>query len=326
MTAPKRSEAIVVLLLELMRRGRLSTAEASALLGREDTQGRRSTRRLLQRLCAIGPIRVMGEQRDRVYVLDPLDGVERVTDMDRIALRIGRDAVSFLEGTLLAEGLAKAASARGAGRPLPDLDRKFRHLSEPEPHYERWQDVIDEIVDGLARARSLDLAYEARSGERHYPAFQPLTLCIYRRALYLLGRVPGRARTYRLRVDRIARATVGEAFDYPDDWDPDAELAPWFGMVARGEVEPVILRFAPEVAGLVRARRWHPTARLHDLPDGGVQLQMETGGDELVRFVLEWGETCEVLAPAWLRERVVAALSAALARYRPEGSGPDAAR
>ena len=36
---------------------------------------------------------------------------------------------------------------------------------------------------------------------------------------------------------------------------------------------------------------------------------------ELVRFVLEWGEHCEVLGPESLRDRVVAELEHALARY-----------
>jgi predicted DNA-binding transcriptional regulator YafY len=42
---------------------------------------------------------------------------------------------------------------------------------------------------------------------------------------------------------------------------------------------------------------------------------MHAKGDELVRFVLEWGDTCKVLGPTGLRDRVVAELRGALAHY-----------
>lgn len=311
----RRGESKVALLIALLRRGSLTTSEAAEVLG-HDPSNKRTARDALKRLVEIGPICTVGHGRDKRYVLDPVHHVQKLTDMDRIALRVGRDAVSFLEGTLLGEGLAKAAGEDGdVGGPVQELMHRVVHRPEPQPDYAAHRDTLDGVLDGLVRTRRLDFVY----GRRQVEGFAPLTLVVYRRALYLLGRFD-RDKVYRYRIDRMGDVRIGEPFTYPQDWDPDAELSPWFGMVNDGPIEPVVLEFSARVAPYIRERSWHPTARILDLPDGGVQLQMYTGGRELERFVLEWGEHCRVVSPASLRHRVMNALRAALAQYKDAGS------
>ena len=308
----KGQEALVRLALALHERGTMATGDACAILGRDD---KRSVRRILNRLCDYGLARRIGSGRETRYVLDPTVGMSSVTPIDRIAMGIGRDALSFLHGTLLGESFEKAAAPGTEDSPRwAHLDRKIRHLAEPRARYDVVREELDAVLDGLLRGRILEIRYEKADGaEREYAA-RPLTLVVYRRAIYLLCEVDGRV--LRLRVDRIRAACVGPHFDYPSDWDPDAELAPWFGIHASGQPEQVILEFSSVAAPFVEAREWHPTAELTRLPDGGVRLIMCTGGAELVRFVLEWGPHCTVFAPASLRKRVMADLEEALARYR----------
>lgn len=306
-----RGEGPLHLLVALLRAGRLTTRGAMAVLGLEGAAGRKRARRALKRLTEVGPVVRQGAGASTRYVLDPLGNVDRLTTLDQLALRVGRDAVSFLQGTLLAEGLDKAVGEQA-------LDTRFVHRAEPEPCYAHHQDAIDGVLDGLVRTRTLSLTYGR--GHRRMDNLQPLTLVVYRRALYLLGRFADRpGKVYRLRVDRMRDVTTGSPFSYPPDWDPRAELAPWFGMVAQGEVSTVVLRFSPAVAPYVRERAWHPTAHSRSLPDGRLELTMTTGGAELLRFALEWGEHCEVVAPPALRAQVIASLEAARRLYEPAG-------
>lgn len=309
-----RARAQVKLVLWLSRVGRGSTAQAA----RELQTSPRSVRRQLRQLCRYAPVRAVGEGRGRQWILDATEEGALLTHLDRVALMLGRQAVSFLDDTLLSEGLIKAARSDAESKARwARLERKIRQLDEPQPHYSRWREQIDTIVDGLLRERCLDLRYQSRGGARRYPALRPLTLVVYRRALYLLAQDPAKDRLLRLRVDRIESAQTGERFDYPEDWDPDAVLKPWFGITATSHRGPelVLLRFSAQVASYIHEREWHHTAQVTDLPDGGAQLEMRTGGRELVRFVLEWGQHCEVLTPDWLRQEVRQALREALATY-----------
>lgn len=319
MSSPKRSTVAdaVHVLLHLQRCGQATTAEISTLLDVD----RRQARRVLKRLCEHAPIEHRGTGRERVWVLDPIGGQARLGIYDRIALRVGRDATDFLDGTPLAETLERADDPAGMPpRLAQNFPRKIRVKAEPSWAPDDRHDRLHEVFDGLLRERTLDLTYAARTGPRRYPTFRPLTLVAYRRVLYLFGyaQPDQQERLHRLRVDRIERAHVGEPFDYPDAWDPDAELTRWFGIEASGEIETVILEFSAHAAGLVRERIWHATQRFEPLPDGRLRLIMRTGGRELIPFALEWGEHCQVIAPPWLRRAVQTALTAALAQYGAE--------
>jgi predicted DNA-binding transcriptional regulator YafY len=304
----------ITLLLALQQRGRLTTADAATLLESE----KRHARRALGRLAEHAPVHRRGEGRDTEWILDPVAGQARLAIYDRIALRVGRDATSFLEGTPLDETLERAADETHLPPRLAhNLGRKIRVKQEPAWIIDDRHDSLHELLDGLLRERTLRIRYAGHTGDRDYPAFVPLTLVVYRRVLYLLG-YPGPAldgKPRRLRIDRIRAVDVGEPFTYPDAWDPDSELDGWFGIEASGEPETIVLEFTEQVAPLVRERTWHPTQHLEPTPDGGVRLVMRTGGRELVRFALEWGRHCRVVAPDWLRRAVIGELRVALESY-----------
>lgn len=315
----RRGEAPLLLLLELLQRGRLTTRESCDVLGVEpDDTGKKKARRAIARLRELAPVSCHGSGRDTFYALDPIDHVGTLTTMDRVALIVGRDAVSFLQGTLLAEGLDKAVGEPDrAGPLLKNLPRKVVHRAEPEPTYSDHRETLDGVLDGLARERVISFT---NGPGRVAEDFQPLSLVVYRRALYIMGRFTGSPKAYRYRIDRLSDVNVGRPFDYPDDWNPDEELTPWFGLVAKGQPETVVLRFSAAVAPLVRERCWHPTATVRSLHDGRVQLEMFTAGPELERFILEWGPHCEVLSPPALRAKVRASLEQTLDLYRtPDG-------
>lgn len=78
----------------------------------------------------------------------------------------------------------------------------------------------------------------------------------------------------------------------------------------------VVLRFRPDQAPYVRERLWHPSQKLTDLPDGGVELRFRAGGPfEIRRWTLSWGEAVEVMSPQELRKAVKQVLSSARSLY-----------
>lgn len=67
----------------------------------------------------------------------------------------------------------------------------------------------------------------------------------------------------------------------------------------------MVIRFSAAVADQVRERFWHESQETVDLSDGRIEFTVHLGGlDEILRWVLGWGDRAEVIAPPELRKRV----------------------
>ena len=304
----------------LLRRREMATRDAAAELGVDAQTAMRDLKSLIDAGVPLVPV---GKGADHRYRLEDeyRRALVNVTTYEALALSFGRQFMGFLGGTELAgwlDGLTeKLLPALG---PEPsvhqrDWSRSFYYLSEPYRRYDAHDETLNEILSALLQHRELRVEHDPEN-PKVYERLQPLTLVVYRRALYLLADEPGSPRHRCLAVDRMVTARrLPARFEPPADYDPRPYLERAFGIYATGEPEEVVLRFLPWVARLVRARQWHPTQSLHDLPDGRVELRMTTCGRELVRLALEFGETVEVVAPDSLRHAVIAELKGALAHY-----------
>jgi len=310
-----RAARCVRLLLHLLECGRVTPSGAADVVGAPQ----RSVSRDLELLSTIIPLTAARWGRHRYWYLDPGFGASNLGVLDRISLLVGKEITSFLQGTALHDGIWRVEDELRDGvqpRFAHQLGRKFRYHPEPARSYESQADLLDDLLDALLRELHITIQHRSTAGQvREHADLEPLTLIIYRRALYVMARRPdGGVR--RFAVDRMVGLTKGPHFDYPSDWDPDAELGDTFGFFSDSRASQLVrLHFTPRVAPYVQARRWHPSQQLRLLPDGGVELTMHTSGRELTRFVLEWGAQCRVLEPAWLVEGVTDELAASLAQY-----------
>ncbi|MCB9688166.1 MAG: WYL domain-containing protein [Alphaproteobacteria bacterium] len=254
-------------------------------------------------------LQVVGKGIHRRYTLHKQLSEEALPPYDRMSLLVGREVTRFLRET-------PAFAASDAPSEL--LHQRVRYVSEPARSYAGQTALVDRLLTALVGTKAIRFTYDGPSGPKPWPSAWPLLLMVYRRALFLVVRA-GR-RDYTLSVDRMGDLEVLGRFEWPTDWDPDAWLDGRFGIVATADAppEPIELEFTAEVAHLVRARRWHPSQELTTLRDGRVRLTMMARGMELVRFVMEWGDTCKVIGPASLREEVIGEHRRALAAYGEE--------
>ncbi len=298
----------------LLQRGRLTPGELQRRYRLTRRQFEEDRKKLLQ---IPGVVQQGGG--DRAFGIDPTDALDTLGHLDRIALLLGRDLTGFFTGTSLARPWVQL-DAEAAELPVAlrrRFHQKFLAVHEPERRYDGHTDALDDVLDGIVRERRLACIYESAGRVQVLDALEPLTLLLYRRAIYVIGR-PGPSATPRLyAVERMRETRVGEPFEWPSGWDPRAFLGDRFGVFAdpQSRPEPVVLRFDADRLDLLRSRVWHPTQRIVVAEDGSVELHLRSHGRELVRFVLEWGAAVEVVQPQSLREAVVAELSGALARY-----------
>lgn len=72
-----------------------------------------------------------------------------------------------------------------------------------------------------------------------------------------------------------------------------------------GTVHDVHLLFDKDIAEWVLERQWHPKQKIKKRANGDIELSFKvTGLFEVFRWVMAWGHSCKVLAPAELKKWV----------------------
>ena len=194
-----------------------------------------------------------------------------------------------------------------------------------KPSDGRQTRVLRELVTGWAERRKVRITYTMeRTFERTvWPLFlEPSPLG---HGLYLLAwdQKLEAVRSYRL--ERIGDAKVlAETFKAPAAFDAGTHLGQAWGIWGPGDPVEVELLFAPAAARRVQETVWHASQVMEPLPDGRVRLTLRVSSWlELRHWVLGWGEACEVVRPAELRNSIRTAVASLSRTY---GTAPAPAR
>lgn len=165
--------------------------------------------------------------------------------------------------------------------------------------------LLVDVYKAVSECQSIHIHYQAFStGQQEEWHLDPLGLYIKDRARsYLIGHTYPPPRQFRrFKLCRITRLTFREIeFTYPDDFSIREEMARGFWTGDRDY--PVLVRFQPEVAQLVRERE--PAGHIETLPGGWVQVRKTVRNlDEVFYDVMRYGRQAEVIAPPELRQRL----------------------
>jgi predicted DNA-binding transcriptional regulator YafY len=250
------------------------------------------------------------------------------------------EAIKFGTTELLAIYAAQAALAGMAGTPLHDDLRavmtKIRGFLSPRhnggldalsrvfvPHarghvdYEPQRELIDELVDAIARRRVCQLVYRAagKGADRVHRA-RPLRLVWHRSALYLLACLGDHQRITTLAVHRVrALEVAAEPFAAPRV-DVDGHVAKAFGIFVSDQEEDVEIVFDAEIAWKLEERTFHPSEQKARRADGALVYRVRSSAQwEIIPWVQGFGALAELVAPASWRAAVRENVEAMLGRY-----------
>jgi len=256
------------------------------------------------------------------------------TAYELMSLYLALDLMNFLDGTMFRQGTQEVlerlqeALLRGHGHQtnlvLKDFNKKFYHWTEAPKDYSAHNTTLEQLVKALILQRNITMRYQVPGKPEKSHDISPLSLLMFKRALYLVGRkdsddenTPSRDLTFA--VERIQSITVlEEGFAYPPEYEPQKRFQSSFGLVAEAKPELVVLAFDPLVAANVASRRWHPTQKISRDKDGRLILEMQTEiGVELMSWILSYGAFVEVREPQHLVEKIAERLQRALQVYNP---------
>jgi predicted DNA-binding transcriptional regulator YafY len=262
-----------------------------------------------------------------------------ITTRELFTLFAVRSVFDVLRGTPLHDDVLSVL-AKLEQRYEPDEADKRRRMGERIAYvpdggtkaYEDKEDVIDALQTGILSQKVVRYSYRDSRGRAQRGHLAPYAMLLYRQGLYVVGARlsdprDGKDTTgWRKRLGNFAVERFTEAehmrersFDVPSDFKLDSILHGAFGIHVASSEEPreVVIEFNKERAAYARARLWHRTQRLDDLPSGGLRFTFSCVDlTPVVSWVLNWGPHATVIAPAELKQAVMAEIDAARANYR----------
>ena len=251
-------------------------------------------------------------------------------------------AVTISEGELLSLFFAEKVVAQYRGTPFEaDLKGAFRKIEDllpgkvsvspstlddylsfdPGPLHSPDAAIFRDVLSAQRLRRALLVRYRSLSSNRtRQRRIHPYHVFNHRGDWYLAAWDEPRKAVRIFALHRIRRATLTtEAYTVPKSFSFRRYMADAFAIQKGDKPVHVAIRFAPRQARWIRERRWHPTARVQEQLDGGLVLHLRIAEtSEIRRFVLQFGQEAEVLAPASLRKEMAKDLAVALAAYRPK--------
>jgi predicted DNA-binding transcriptional regulator YafY len=247
-----------------------------------------------------------------------------VSAYELMALHLAKRHLDYLAGTPFADDLDGLIKKIEAGLP----HKIFNHLSRvnqvflprigPVRNYAGQKVILKQLQKALLLQCTAVLLH--RKPDYDDPVehrVDPYLLLLYQFGLYVVG-YSHRAKQLRMfAVERIVSMEVLEdRFILPEGVELDQVYDNLFGLVDE-PAQRVRIHFTPNIAYLVKERRWHPSQKNEIQKDGSVIATFTAGGiDELASWVLSWGQEARVLEPQVLVEAVILHLARALDRYR----------
>lgn len=180
-------------------------------------------------------------------------------------------------------------------------------------------DLVARLLEATLHYRVAHMKYNSvSSGRMKDYTVHPYRLAFAQGGLYLLAYVPEYKDVRTFAVDRIASVSLDKQTFTPTRAIPDDVFGNSLG-VNTGPPSHVEIAFDKGVAPYVRARVWHPSQSLRDSADGGIVLALDVCNDLALRsWILGWGPSARVLAPAALAADIRNDLKSASAQYAPE--------
>ena len=241
-----------------------------------------------------------------------------------LAIYAAHAALAALAGTPMHEDLHSVITKiRGFLSPrhnggLEAMSRVFAPHTRGHVDYEKHQELIDDLVDAIARKRICNVTYHAAwKGTTRTHKARPLRMIWHRSALYLLACLGERSEITTLAVHRIRELVeTDEVFKLPDVNTED-HIAKAFGIFVSEDEEDVEIVFDAEIAWRVEERTHHPSELKERLPDGRLRYRLRTSAQwEVLPWVQSFGPLAELVAPAAWRDVLRANVEAVAARYK----------
>jgi len=207
--------------------------------------------------------------------------------------------------------LKSHALIAGEGNPSPEHFAVFRPGTiDYTPH----QDSLRKLIEAMDAKKVCKVTYRRILGPAAKTYYlKPLKIFSHRDTVYLHARftkTPGEL--YQepeydplFAIHRILEVELTDRpFEFPKNYDFDRAFNKNFGIM-KGEPFEVEVEFTDKPAEYVAERRWSPDQRVIPMEGGKIRLLFTSSSkQEMIPWVLSFGELARVIRPVWLVEEI----------------------
>ncbi len=267
-----------------------------------------------------------GKQKKTYRIDQKIRALETLTfgTTELLALYAANASLQAMAGTPIHEDLRAVLtkirgflSARHNGG-LDALAKMFVPHARGYVDYEPQRDLIDQLVDAIARRRVCKLTYHAAwKGTTRTHEARPLRLLWHRSALYLFACLGQHDRITTLAVQRIRDLEPTTTTFTPLRLDVDGHVSKAFGIFVSDREEDVEIVFDKEIAWRIEERTFHPHESKQRESDGRLRYRVRSSAQwEIIPWVQSFGALAELVKPQSWRQSLKGNVEAMLATYR----------
>lgn len=180
-------------------------------------------------------------------------------------------------------------------------------------------EVYEKLIQSITDRRVAKIKYGSLTEwDTITTKLRPYQLLFSRHTWYVIGRSSLHAEPRTFNIGRIREIELtAEQYARPRGFSVERYLGrAWNLMPEPGPDHHVVVRFRPLVAQNVAEVQWHKTQRLEPQGDGAVDFHADVSGlNEIVWWILGYGDQAEVLRPVKLRRLVAARAKNMLRMY-----------
>jgi len=199
---------------------------------------------------------------------------------------------------------------------LPTDVRQFcnaalRNISV-KTEYQEKKGLLDQVFRQLLRAilkkRIVNICYYLPHEQKNIVTdLRPYHLIYNEHTWYVLGKSSLYEEVRPFRLNHIKELnTLDKCFIKDERFDVSEYLGRAWAMIPEGRLYNVKLRFLPEIAHSVAEVQWHSTQKVTFENNGCAIIQFRVDGlNEIIWWILSYGDQVQVLAPRVLRQRIV---------------------
>ncbi len=199
---------------------------------------------------------------------------------------------------------------------LRNTDRLLHFVPEAPKDYSGHQETLTTLLHALFHRRRVRFSYpKGESGDTKKVVVCPLTLVMWRSALYLVAPYRPEKKAYVWSIDRMTEVELYKGrFEYPPtaDYHPERLFDGSFGIWQDPDGKPkeFELVFAPKpwLHRYLRERLWHRSQAFEELDDGRLKMTFTlTSSVEVYPWIRSFGEDVALVRPDTAAARKAAA-------------------
>jgi predicted DNA-binding transcriptional regulator YafY len=180
--------------------------------------------------------------------------------------------------------------------------------SYPQAAKNKFNIIFSQLQEAIMNKRMINIrCYCPKKHRKIDMEIYPYHLLYNRHTWYLLGKLRSDKRIRAIKLSCVKNVGILDS-DFIDE--PPFDFCDYLGrawsMLPEGQLYNIKLRFVPEIAYDVTAVQWHETQTVHFEDDGSAIMEFRVDGlNEIIWWILSYGDRVEVLTPRILRQRII---------------------